>query len=80
MKDEVGLEGTVGEAVTVWRFAVALKFFAVIDGDGDEIGLEEELEIELEIKASFFVKLWLLSSLSFLRESLLLACLFLLSR
>ena len=80
MKDEVGLEGTVGEAVTVWRFAVALKFFAVIDGDGDEIGLEEELEIELEIKASFFLKLWLLSSLSFLRESLLLACLFLLSR
>ena len=80
MKDEVGLEGTVGEAVTVWRFAVALKFFAVIDEDGDEIGLEEELEIELEIKSSFFLKLWLLSSLSFLRESLLLACLFLLSR
>ena len=63
---------------------MALKFFAVIDGDGDEIGLEEELEeeleIELEIKASFFLKLWVLSSLSFLRESLLLACLFLLSR
>ena len=80
MKDEVGLEGTVGEAVTVWRFAVALRFFAVIDGDGDEIGLEEELEIELEIKSSFFLKFWVLSSLSFLRESLLLACIFLLSR
>ena len=74
MKDEMGLEGTVGEAVTVWRFAVALKFFAVIDGDGDEIGMEEELEIELEIKSS------VMSSLSFLRASLLLACLFLLSR